>query len=33
VTPEYLEKLRLERSDEAKSRRHEEREPFKIVSR
>ncbi|HEY4771473.1 MAG TPA: amidophosphoribosyltransferase [Steroidobacteraceae bacterium] len=33
VTPEYLEKLRLERSDEAKSRRREEREPFKIVSR
>jgi amidophosphoribosyltransferase len=33
VTPEYLEKLRLERSDEAKSRRREDREPFKIVSR
>jgi amidophosphoribosyltransferase len=33
VTPEYLEKLRLERSDEAKSRRREEREPFKIVGR
>jgi len=33
VTPEYLEKLRLERSDEAKSQRRDERGPFKIVSR
>jgi amidophosphoribosyltransferase len=33
VTPEYLEKLKLERSDEAKSQRRDERGPFKIVSR
>jgi amidophosphoribosyltransferase len=33
VTPEYLEKLKLERSDEAKSLRRDEREPFKIVRR
>src|SRR5580698_6062063 len=33
VTPEYLEKLQLERSDEAKSRRGGERGPFKIVRR
>jgi amidophosphoribosyltransferase len=33
VTPEYLEKLKLERSDEAKSQRLDERGPFKIVSR
>jgi amidophosphoribosyltransferase len=32
VTPEYLAKLKLERSDEAKSQR-DERGPFKIVSR
>ena len=31
VTPEYLEKLKLERSDEAKSHRRDEREPFKLV--
>ena len=33
VTPEYLERLKLERSDEAKLQRRDEREPFKIVSR
>src|SRR5580700_1188722 len=33
VTPEYLEKLRLERSDEAKSSRRDERGPFKLVRR
>ena len=33
VTPEYLERLKLERSDEAKSQRRDERGPFKIVSR
>jgi amidophosphoribosyltransferase len=33
VTPEYLEKLELERSDEAKSRRRDERGPFKLVRR
>jgi amidophosphoribosyltransferase len=33
VTPEYLEKLKLERSDEAKSQRRDERGPFKVVSR
>ena len=33
VTPEYLERLKLERSDEAMSQRRDERGPFKIVSR
>jgi amidophosphoribosyltransferase len=33
VTPEYLEKLKLERSDAAKSRRRGEHGPFKIVRR
>ena len=33
VTPEYLEKLKLERSDAAKSRRRDEHGPFKIVRR
>jgi amidophosphoribosyltransferase len=33
VTPEYLEKLQLERSDEAKSHRGGERGPFKLVRR
>jgi len=33
VTPEYLERLKLERSDAAKSRRRGEQGPFKIVRR
>jgi len=33
VTPEYLEKLKLERSDAAKSRQRDEPGPFKIVRR
>jgi amidophosphoribosyltransferase len=33
VTPEYLEKLKLERSDAAQSRRRGEHGPFKIVRR
>jgi amidophosphoribosyltransferase len=33
VTPEYLEKLKLERSDAAKSSRRDEHGPFKIVRR
>src|SRR5665213_980094 len=33
VTPEYLEKLKLDRSDAAKSRQRDEPGPFKIVRR
>ena len=33
VTPEYLERLRLERSDAAKKRQRERRGPLKVVGR